>query len=873
MTRLPWPARWVVRLVVPNDRREDVTGDLHLVHDRRRTRLGTGRAWITTVVEAAVVASAFVLYRWRARQPGRSAWFSWPEVRIAARRMKRQPVLTTTAVVALAVGIGLATVGFTFLDTMVYGRLPYPDGDRFVRITAYREPMGERVPVGLDRYRVFAARADRLTHLGAIDGARFNVAFGNDGSDVELLTGAWITPASFAVLPTVPVLGRLLTPSDGAPSAAPVVVLRQSLWQRRFGGRPEALGATLRIAGVDRTIVGVLPDDFGFPNAGEVWLPLTLASIDGVASSRNSAVGLFGVLAPDATTAEAQEQLTTLSAGVGTERRDADEVRIVVRGFTAPPEGVDAMMVAFVVVLVTVLLVIAANVANLILVRTTARSHEMAIRAALGAGRLRLVRQVAVEVLLMGAVAAVLGTAGAGPLLRYIGQSVEDLPFWIVIEPGLATVGFVVALTLLATVVAGVIPALRTTRGDPAAALRTAGPGAMTAIGRAGKAMITVEVTLSVALLSVAIIMARGLDALVHPALGLPERQILVAWANLAPSPDSNARHSTRLRAIIQAVSRVEGVRAVGAGSTVPGLSPAPLPIEIEGVDGESNDPLPAPVAEVSPEFFAPYGELRTTGRLIRQADLLPGAQPVAIVTEPFAEKFLGARSPIGRRLRVATGHGEEEAPWREIVGVVPDLGLSVGDPELAAGVYVPGDTLEGFYLAIRAVGDPMRLLGPVRDAATKADPNLWLRHGTLLEDVGGENVTFLAATSGSLTTVGLVALLLSLAGVYAIMSLAVTSRTREIGLRVALGATRGQVLAHIFASAVWYLGLGAVSGAGLGALLLQARGIFTFRLEAPGPWIFGSVVGLVAVAGLVACWVPARRVLDIRPMEALKSE
>ncbi len=816
-------------------------------------------------------------------RPTITSWMSASELRLGLRWIAKQPVMAATAVLALAAGIGLAATGAAVLEATVFSELPFDGAERFVRLRAYAEP-GGRVDLDLERYHRLVEDADSFELIGAVGARRVNLR--HPSGAVEPERAALVTAGAFRAVPGVPVLGRTLTATDGAAGAPPVVLLRESLWRRRFAGDPGVVGAAVEVAGVDRTVVGVLPDGYEFPAGGELWIPLDDQYLGGSAADPEPGprpgLEVFAVLRAGVSREVAQAEIDALvepAAGGGAAE---PEVRVRVVPYTEPPEGWNLMITTLVGVLVLVLLVIAANVANLISARTAARTSELAVRTALGASRARLIGQLTAETALLGALAAALGLAGSSAALSWLDANLgAEMPFWIDFTPGGATAATVVALALLATLVAGVLPALAATRRDPAGRLRaaTAGGGG---VGRLGTAMVVVEMALSVALLSGALVMARGFALSTGDGLELPRGEVLTARIN-EPTP---GEPPPRLE-ILRAMAALPGVAAAGAASHLPRVDPPVRRAELapepgEGADARAGEAA-APMAYADPGYFATLGAEALAGRLFRETDLAPGAPPVAVVNQPFIDRFLGGRNPLGRRLRLADPGGEEgEAagpePWREIVGVVPDLGLSVADPSMAAGWYAPLDdrvaaSRGGWYLAVRTAGDPLALAGPLRRALADLDPELDVYRLVPLERVGWEDRAFMTGFGTALSGLGAMALLLSLAGIYAMLSYAVTRRTREIGVRVALGATGAQVLRSVVGGTGLRLAAGAALGAVLALALIRAKAMLVTRLPGGEPWILPAVLGLLLAAGLAASWVPARRALAIRPSDALRSE
>jgi putative ABC transport system permease protein len=788
--------------------------------------------------------------------------FSWGELRLALRLILKQPILSSTIILALATGIGLATMGFTFREVMVHGQLPFTNGERFARFNVY-DREGGRIDLDLARYHLFLEKAATFEHVGAVGSRPFTIA--HPDRQVESVRGAYITPRSMALLPASPIAGRTLIPADGSPGAEAVVLIRDSLWKRRYGADASVVGRQIEIGGKMRTVIGVMPDTFEFPSSGEIWLPLDDLTLGGTAQQPATGLRVFGLLRRGVTFEAATIELNELSQRLSWAEGRQQEVRVHARPYATDSEQAETVMSALVFVLVMLLLVVASNVATLVFARTWARAPELAVRSALGAARSRVVGQLFVEALVLGGIAAVIGLTGARIALDYTVSWVEDMPFWITLNPTPRTMAFVVLVTVAMSAVSGLLPALRVTRHDLRNTLRAGRGLAFGGFGKVGAALLIVEIALSIALLNGAVMMARSFEAMLDEVPALPTGQVLTAQLGRIDSPEMRNK-------IVDAAAAMPGVIAAGAGQLLPKLYPPPRPTVVEPIDGEpAMGARLAPTVAVGTGFLEAIGARAVAGRLFTPADFLEGASPVTIVNEPFVQKFLGGRNPIGRRIRVEVVRaGEAEQPWREIIGVVPDLGLSVGDPALAGGFYTPVRDQMLYFLAIRTAGDPTSLAAPLRAAVANADPDLQIEEVVALEDAGRSERAFLIGVASSLTAMGGMALLLSIVGIYALLSFMVTRRTREIGIRVALGARNWQVLRTITGGASIYLLVGGILGTVLGLMFAQLRSAILISIPTPGFWMPATIFFILSIAGLVACWLPARRALGIRPSEAL---
>ena len=782
------------------------------------------------------------------------------DLRLAFRLMVRQPLMATTAIVALTVGIGLANVGFATVEAMLFSELPFDNEGRFVRLSV--RSAKDRSPASLNResYVRLLTGATGIEHVGA-HVSSLQSAVLPSGLHAEVAASA-VTASSLAYIPTVPLRGRLLATSDGLPDAAPVAVISEAFWRRTLNASEGVVGSTIVVGPTPHIVVGVMPATFEFPNSPAVWVALDERFRSGDVQL-DSTARLFGVLAPGATLEKASAQLDAIGPLLKT-AAEVEGVAVEVSAITDLGDMAGPLAAAIVLAVLAVLIVIAANVGNLVLVRSFARAREFAVRAALGASRVRLVTQVVTEVLVIGGVSAVLGSIIAGAILRQL-NGLDDLPFWVDFTGSALTTVMVAAATLLATGVAGAWPALKATRQDALGGLRGDGRASDVAFGRAAGLIVVTQIAMSIVMLHGAFVVAQAVRAYNTPAVALPQN-VLTLGLLVKPEGVSVAE-------VERQASVMPGVLAAGLSTALPRHSPEALLIEVEVPPGAPALPARrAPSASVSPTYFDVLNATTLAGRNFTAADSLPGAPPVAIVNEPFVREVLGGTAPVGRRFRV-TDAGWTGA-WTDIIGVVPDLGLSMGDPTFAAGYYLPlkpADTV--VYLALRTAGEPMTLAEPLRRWVRERDSSLTMFTPERLEDVAADDRSFFAIVSSALSGIGAITLALALVGVYSMMSLIITRRTREIGIRVALGATPALVIRAVAARAAIQILVGGGVGAVLALLSLQGRSILVSRLSDGGTWTLPIVIALLIAAGLAATCVPLRRALSIRPQEALNAE
>ena len=790
-------------------------------------------------------------------------WMTATEIRLALRLIARQPVLSITIVLALATGVGLATVGFTLRDAVLHGSLPFANGDRFARLVLHSEA-DDNVELDLEAYHAIRDTSKSFVHVGAAGGAAF--ALENPDGTIETIDGALVTPRSFQFLPAVPISGRLLTPADGESGAEPVVLLRESLWRRRFDANPSLVGRAIQLSGVTRTVVGVLPDTFKFPSAGELWVPLDEASLAGRARGSNASLTVFGILRDGLAVEGASAELSAYSRPEQP-GRPGTATSVLALPYTGDDETTNLVMSGLVGVLVLVLLVVASNIASLVFARTWSRSTELAVRTAVGAARSRIVGQLVLEVGILVAAASLLGLGFARVALAYL-AGVSDLPFWMTFDPTIRTMAFVVTLTLIVSAVAGLAPAMKVTSTNLIGALHAQGrgstPGGLAGVGR----VLVIEVALSVALLNAAIVTARAFRSYIDEIPALPKGQVLTARLSGEHSKDTRDRLLSAMRAL-------PGVVSAGAASHLPRLDPMAMPFVIESIDGGApSETAAAPLTEVGDGFLESIGGPALAGRLFTSHDYLAGAAPVAIVNQLFAARFFSGRSPIGRRIKLLPADGGGTSPWRVIVGVVPDLGVSAGDRSSGTGLYVPLPArTTSFAVAVRSGGNPNTLAGPLRKVVADIDPSADVSGIRLLEEVGREQRSFLSGLAAAMMALGAIALLMAVVSIYALLSFLVTRRTREIGIRVALGARRAHVLTMVAGRTFALVGIGGTLGTILGVWGAGFQSVMLIRMPAVGVATPLVVAAALAAASIAAACLPAGRALSIRPAEALNSD
>lgn len=794
--------------------------------------------------------------------------------------LARYPGVTVVGTVAMAVAIALGALYFEALGKWQRPVLPVAGADRVVTIRQWDASRVSAEPRALFDFATWRAEVKSVEQLGAAIPFVRNLR--TEDQRIEPVAGAEMSASGFVLMGTRPVLGRTLVVQDEDPGEPPVVVISHATWTTRFASDSQVIGRSVQLGSTTATIVGVMPEGFGFPVNQRIWVPLR-ANASTLPPRTGPVVSIFGRLAPGASMAAAQAEFDVIAARMTANHPDTHrDLRLQVTPYARPAtSGGEAMVIRNIlygvnVLFVLLLAIICANVGTLVFARTATRGWEIAVRNALGAGRRRIVAQLFIEALVLAGLAAVVGLFVArvalGTGLGMLTGS-EALPFWIDASLSWTTVLYAGLLTLVGAAIVGVLPALRVTRGNLQDALREGGSRATLKFGGFWTSVIVLQVAITVAFLPIAAGGAFESNRFNQRAQGIGAEHYLVAGLALdredhaMDSATFAGRTSARLAELEQRLAAEPGVEQVTFADRLPVEDQFKYRIEVDTVGGAPSTGLrTSTLVHVSRNYFGAFGSTIVAGRDFALPEY--ESSRAMIVNESFVTHVLGGRNPIGQRIRIVGGEVESVAgdEWYEIVGLVRDFGWQLPLPHEQSAMYRPSQPVVGRagQLALR-VREPEGFTPRLRAIAAEVDPTLRLTSVHLLSEAGGGEAEINWALTGVAWLVSFIVLLLSASGIHALMSFIVSRRTREIGVRVALGAHPRRIVTGIFGRALLQVGLGIVVGSAVWVL----AGIDSTRQA----MLLVGANAVMLVAGITACWVPLRRALKVHPTEALRAE
>ena len=813
----------------------------------------------------------------------------WQDVQIAVRGLRRDRGYAVAATLTLALAIGANTAVFSVADAVLLRPMPYPDGAQIMILGRRSDQLGSRRGyLSQAEYVDFQRSVPEIESVGLFDDVEQTASDGCASAEcaADRVRVTELTPSALRVLGTSAALGRTFADEDGQPGHAPVAVIGDDYWRSRFGADPSVLGRVTVLDGVRRTIVGVMPPSFRFEKA-QLYVPLVLDAARAEQERGNHSYIGVARLRAGASVSTLSTRLSVVTARLSRDHPvyypTASHTSFVaepLRSYLTGQAG--SSLVVMLVAVGLVLLIACANVANLNLVRADGRQREIIIRSALGAGRGRLVRQLFVDTAIVTTIGAVLGIAiaawGVQPMLSINRDAVPNVD-GISIEASVLL--FTLAVAVFSMVAAGLLPALQATHPDLQTALRddARGTSAGRARQRTRQLLIASEIALATFVLVLGGLLARSYARLRHVDLGLNPTRVIAMQITLpgASYPTSAARGQL-FDNLVRRVAGLGGVEQASLAYLVPTQANSDWTITVEGHPVSPGQDAPSPVPQVvSPGYFATLGIPLRKGRLLSASDDGRGGVN-AVINETMARRVWPSEDPIGKRFYLGIDPAKPDQ-WFTVVGVVGDS--RIDDPRVAprptwmattAALARIGELPHSMWLLARASSDPESVVPAARQALHELDPSLALGDVRTIAGLYDDAVAGSRFTTVLLGAFGIIAIALALIGVYGVVSYAVAQRTRELGVRLALGATGERVRRQVVLQGLRTAIPGALAGvlaAALGANVVQA---LLFDTGARDAGVYASTVGLLIAASAAASWIPARRASRIDPAIALKA-
>ena len=802
------------------------------------------------------------------------------DVRYALRQFARRPGFTAVAVLSLALGIGANSVIYGLLDGYVFNPFPYPDAHRLMAIgttfpkvssdTTYVETLSPAEYLDIRGVKSFSA-------VGAFDLGNRNLS----GGDVpERVFTAFLADDLFPVLGMKPLLGRGFTAEELAPDGPPVAIISHRLWRNRLGSDPRILERPVRIGGQTTSVVGVMPPGLTLVGT-DMWLPWGADPLQVPRNARN--LTIVARLAPGASAQQANAELAALAGRVQQEHsgtfKEYEGWRLTATPWAAAMmQDLRGAAVMLLVAVALVLLIACANLTNLMLARASSRSRELAVRLALGAARWRIARQLLTESVLLALIGAAAGLLVAHIALQFSSAIIpaQFQALGLGASVNVRVLGWSVAAALAAAVLVALLPMLQASRTDPHDSLRSeTRTGANRAGTRVRQGLIVAEIALSVVLLLGAGLLLRSVRNIQSTELGYDPKGVLAMRLTL---PAQKYRTGEAMMAFFEELARrvsaEPGVTAAAMASQRPPSGAFNAQVEVEGSVASGATLPSADTTVASRDFFRTLGVPLARGRLFDSSDT-PAAPPRVIVNSAFVRSYLKDRDPLAARIRLMGRGGP--GPWTEIVGVVGDARNNGAASPVRPEVFIPmeqgRDVWNQLFLIVRGTGPATDLLPQVRSVVASMDPEQPVYAIQTLEETLAQSSFQQRITGLLLSIFAAVALVMAAVGIYGVMSYAVSTRTREIGVRMAIGAERSDVIRLVLGQVVRMV----IAGAVIGVALLLIGGKFLSGLlhgvTPSDPLTIAVVIATLGAVALLAAWIPARRASRVNPIEALRYE
>jgi putative ABC transport system permease protein len=803
------------------------------------------------------------------------------DLRYALRSLIKNPGFTAVAVACLALGIGVNATIFSVVDGVVLRPVQFPDLNRL--IVVYSRNHEQRVNLTAPSYQDFKDIRDNASTLETITAfATRSLTVSDGGGEPERYPGLTVSANLFPVLGERPILGRDFMPEDDKPGAEPVVILSHELWTLRYQQQPDIIGRSIMVNGRAHTVIGVMRPGFLFPGNERLWVTIAPYQDSLPRDERGTIHSVFARLKAGVTREQAESELSAIATRLAATYPKENQNWTLTTGTIDKwllPQQVELVLLTMMGAVTLVLLIACANVANLLLARASVRHREISIRAALGAGRWRIVRQLLTEAVLIGVISAPLGMAIAWGGIRLIDAAMppDEVPYYIKWSLDARSLGYTLAISLLTGIVFGLAPALQAARADLQSSLKEGGRGsAGGSRARLRNALVIAEVALSLVLLVGASLFVRSFLNLQGATVGFDTTPLMSMRFYLpGPAYESDEAKARRVEDIVRRVEALPGVRAAFASNFIPmgaGGGGGRVIVEGRAVD-PGREPGIAFIG-VTPHMRQTIDVPLLAGRDMTDAE---GSTltPVALINERMARQLWADTNPIGRRFRVLEGRHQD---WFTVIGVVADFrhrqGSSTDPQGPAAYVPYPFDPTLNTGITVRvATGSPSSITSAVREQLRAADPTLPMFAVAPVEELRRLSYWQYGLFGSMFGTFGAIALILASIGVYGVLSYSVSQRVQEIGVRVALGAERRDVLRLIVGQglrlATWGI-LAGIVGAAAVTWIIQS---ILYNVTPTDPVSFGGVALCLIIIAALASYLPARRALAVDPIVALRND
>jgi putative ABC transport system permease protein len=796
----------------------------------------------------------------------------WQDLRYGWRAWRKQPGFAFIALLTLALGIGANTAVFSVVNAALLRPLPYAQPERLVMISESDaqqkvQSMAASGPNFVD-WRSQARSFERMAVF--VGEENFNLT---GEASPERVTGATVSEDFFPTLGVTPALGRAFVSEETRPGAPPVVVLSHALWQRRYGGDRGIIGQAIRVNGENATIVGVMPPQFQYPAEAEIWLPFASA-LDQLNRSLYM-LKVVGRLKTGVTLAQARTELDSIAQRLAQQYPETNKGRGVY--LQSLQDGVvgDVKSALYVLLgaVLFVLLIVCANVANLLLGRAAVRQRELAIRAALGARRIRLLRQLLVESLLLafsgGALGLLLAFWGTNLLFKLNPAVVPGVTSFTL---DVRVLGFTLLASLLTGVLFGLAPAWQMSGTDLHAALQSNGRGSATGKHRLSSALVVAETALALVLLVGAGLLIKSFWRLINVETGFEAENVLTVQLQL---PEKDYAEQPRVAAfydqLLQRIQTLPGVQAAGLVNTLPMIGVFMQGLTVEGAPPQTSGRQPITAFRVAtPGYFGALDIPLLSGRAFQASDRAETAG-VVIVDQMTARRHWTEGQALGKRIKL----GGPQSPWLTVIGVVGDVRYHGLEYKIFPTVYVPHaqSPFRGMMLAVRTAAEPLALVTAVKGEVAALDRNLPVAKIQTLAQIVSGSVTQQRFNLMLLGAFAALALALAAVGIYGVIAYAVTQRTREFGIRLAVGAQTGDVLRLVIGQGIKLVFIGVLLGLGGALALTRLMKTLLFNVSATDPLTFVVIALILLGVALLACWIPARRATRVDPLVALRCE